>query len=584
MSNKQPLENAGKIIERFGGIRPMAAKTDTPVTTVQGWKKRDVIPANRRAQVMKAAEQNNIDISDLTASSVGEVVSTKAKTPIKSVQPTEANKSFHQQKATSVPSSRISSNDEYSFEEKQLRVAKIKDSTTAEIEEVKQRNKKSATHERSLKEIDQNNRKAVAVSAWVATGLILLAAGVGAFFMWPKLQNQKKIIQNQSQQLVHLENQVQEVQQDQSETKKKFLGTSIPDNMQEKIDSLQNQARNISVTVDQLSERAKAISQEAMGGTSLAISQRLEILENKIEELSGPEGSFAAIVARIRELEDTVTGQVQLEQSADQLRFMMNNSGEVITESLEGAQEQASGALGQTLEGVPGNDLKAAAILIAFSQFRNSLDRQQPIDQDLELLKKLVGEDNPELQDNLQRLSAYADEGGVLTPSGLSSELKQLTGDIVVSSLNGEDVSFAEKAKARFGNIVQIEKDGELVTGTKTQVTINKAQEYIDQGKIEDSIVTLEGLDGDAAIAAQPFIQKAKGSLLAEKVKTMMNEIILSKVDAQNGINVPNIDMNSIKQKLDGAIPFMGDGIIKDEESGVTILPPQSGFKGLSGQ
>lgn len=56
--------NAGEIIERFGGIRPMATKMNVPVTTVQGWKKRNVIPGNRLGDVMAAARSNNIDLSD----------------------------------------------------------------------------------------------------------------------------------------------------------------------------------------------------------------------------------------------------------------------------------------------------------------------------------------------------------------------------------------------------------------------------------------------------------------------------------------------------------------------------------------
>ena len=47
------LKNASVIIERFGGIRPMAAKVGAPVTTVQGWKKRDVIPGTRRDDVVR---------------------------------------------------------------------------------------------------------------------------------------------------------------------------------------------------------------------------------------------------------------------------------------------------------------------------------------------------------------------------------------------------------------------------------------------------------------------------------------------------------------------------------------------------
>ncbi|MDG3440712.1 COG4223 family protein [Nitrospirillum amazonense] len=45
------------IVERFGGIRPMAAKLGIPVTTVQGWKKRGHIPPNRRADLEAAASR-----------------------------------------------------------------------------------------------------------------------------------------------------------------------------------------------------------------------------------------------------------------------------------------------------------------------------------------------------------------------------------------------------------------------------------------------------------------------------------------------------------------------------------------------
>src|SRR5476649_168689 len=84
--NQGALTDAGKIIERFGGIRPMASKMAVPVTTVQGWKKRDIIPENRREDVLKAAVVNNIDLSDLidkkaaneNTGSFGEAVSAAA--------------------------------------------------------------------------------------------------------------------------------------------------------------------------------------------------------------------------------------------------------------------------------------------------------------------------------------------------------------------------------------------------------------------------------------------------------------------------------------------------------------------------
>ena len=66
-NDHDPIENAEEIIERFGGIRPMARKMAVAVTTVQGWKKRNVIPGSRRDELVRAASTHNIDLSDVSA-------------------------------------------------------------------------------------------------------------------------------------------------------------------------------------------------------------------------------------------------------------------------------------------------------------------------------------------------------------------------------------------------------------------------------------------------------------------------------------------------------------------------------------
>ena len=83
MSKKQPLYKASEIIDRFGGIRPMAALIDTPVTTVQGWKKRDVIPGTRRETILQAAQNNNVNIDDLAAITEPASSATPKKKPAK---------------------------------------------------------------------------------------------------------------------------------------------------------------------------------------------------------------------------------------------------------------------------------------------------------------------------------------------------------------------------------------------------------------------------------------------------------------------------------------------------------------------
>lgn len=67
------MNQAERIIARFGGIRPMAAKLGIAVTTVQGWKERGTIPQPRHAEILAAAEAENItlDPADLAAAGEG---------------------------------------------------------------------------------------------------------------------------------------------------------------------------------------------------------------------------------------------------------------------------------------------------------------------------------------------------------------------------------------------------------------------------------------------------------------------------------------------------------------------------------
>lgn len=60
--NGKPSIPDNEIIERFGGIRPMAAKLGVAVTTVQGWKERGHIPEGRLPQIIVAAAEIGVDL------------------------------------------------------------------------------------------------------------------------------------------------------------------------------------------------------------------------------------------------------------------------------------------------------------------------------------------------------------------------------------------------------------------------------------------------------------------------------------------------------------------------------------------
>lgn len=570
MNSDEPqdiIKNAGDIIERFGGIRPMATKMNVPVTTVQGWKKRDAIPVNRYNDIVAAARANNIDLADVLSSAA--IANQNQSRPFE--RQMEKNKGV---------------------DAGEPRVVHVRSSTPLPRDEYK-------THEELMAQIKAGSEQAVKASVWITTGLILLAVAGGAFLLWPA----SKVVENHGSRIAALEGEVNTLGQDvkDNNVRASFLKNLVPEEMQKKMDEVQTQARNLETTVTQLAANAQALKQTLTSEDAGPLSERLAALETQVMAITGSE-DITAVVARVRTLEQTVNGQMQIGDAMKELQSIVDSmDGRVTTVESELAKvkEDKSTALGQTLDGVSKDDLKAAAMLMAFSQFRDSVNREAPFEDDLVLLQKLAG-DNAALQDSLTKLAPQA-QTGVLTPEGLSQEFKGLAGDIVIESLKGEDVSVTEKFKGRLSNMFRVEKDGMPVGGSATQETVARAQTMLDAGDVKGAMAELQTLEGPAAQTAAPFMDKAQARVEAEDVQAMVYQEILSKLSAaapglqnmipamQGGVppagetNVaPNIDLNAIKDGAMDMIPGQGSDMVKDDESGLAITPPQNKFKGLT--
>lgn len=51
------------VFQKFGGIRPMSAKTGDPSSTVKSWHKKGKIPGWRHNSILEAASKYGIDVS-----------------------------------------------------------------------------------------------------------------------------------------------------------------------------------------------------------------------------------------------------------------------------------------------------------------------------------------------------------------------------------------------------------------------------------------------------------------------------------------------------------------------------------------
>jgi hypothetical protein len=530
---QEPIQNAEAVIERFGGIRPMASKTNVPVTTIQGWKKRNVIPGGRRGDIMKAAQTHNIDLSGILEGSSG---------------PANQN-SGHKEESRSVPSAAAAPS---MFSQPKTQGEKTTESKRANPAPVDESFKKQ------LSDIEE---RAVTKSTLITFFLLAVAIIALAVVLWPSAQSgsEAERIRMLEENIKQLEGKLSETEQNQG-----MLGNLIPQDLDQRIADLQAQAEQAQQQFGAAMEKAQEISNDVLAENAGNLEERLAKLEQHVGEISGSP-VMAGLMERFAALQASDTGEGQMDQSVSELGAIFANlqgaGSDQVTSALESARTQST-AINQTFEGVPTQDLKAAALLLGMTQFRSSLSRDnQPFEDDLQLLMSLVGEDDPVLAESLQKLAPKAQEG-VLTPGGLATELKSMTGEIVVASLKGEDVSIQEKAQARFNNLLQIEKDGELVTGTPTQDTLVQTENLLNQGDVAGALALMQTLDGPAAMQAQPWIEEAQATLMAEQLKEFLTA---------------NMNIRAFGQRAGGTITA-GSGaygnatLIQDEETGINIL------------
>jgi hypothetical protein len=551
--DRDALIQAGEIIDRFGGIRPMANKMRVPVTTVQGWKKRGVIPGNRRAEIIRAASDYQVDLAGLLGAPGSAPVTAKPAT-------------------ASVPNS-------FSAE---VRAASTADTIRPAPESVRPVTASPANaaptsqapvnQDALMSRISASHKSAVRKSVMISTIIMLGTAVIAILLLAPAQQRIEQRLGADDQRMDALEGRVSAVEG------RGKIGNLISDALSSKITELKEQATLIKQSLDSVTGTAQAV----LGPNAGDLSQRVSALESRIGMMGGAAGlnvsGFNSLLDKIKGLQQSADGQTQMDAALKQLQVMINDGGATdVDQALEQAQAQPESALGQTLQGIAPSDLKAAAMLMALSQFRSSVGRQAPFKDDLQILYKMAGDNDPELQASIERLAPQA-EAGVLSTQGISSQLRGLAGDIVVASLEGEDVSVREKAMARLNDVMQVRKDGELVSGTDTQAKIARAQDLLDKGDVQGAIAELEALEGGAKEKAQPVIVNAQMSMLAGQVQKVMSDKVMAQLQSSGAIPA-GTDINQILQQIGS---FMPSGSMSSDPTGaVRVYTPAPSFPAI---
>lgn len=496
-TKKQPIENAAAIIEKFGGIRPMSSKINVAVTTIQGWKKRDAIPGARKDAILIAAKEHNIDVTEFLSEAPSETIT----------KPLEENITEKSDASSDVFEISIPDNITKPDEVAPIVIPSVNEETVIAAKRIS--NNDNYT-EVSVEEVSRGVSKNAVMSV---VALVVLSAAVIAMLLPNNDASERR------EKLAMVSGEIKDETSD-------FKGL-VSENWSRQLDDLKEQVSQAQQTAGSVVESVQVASQKFAEESGL--EERVVQLQSYVSEITDENGIYG-LFTRYEKMDETDDGQEYLDDSvlelSDLLSVLKGKDDSYVNNALDVARSQ-SVALNQTLGNVPKSELKAAAMLLAMTQVRSALNRQdEAFDGDLGLLMGMVGEDNGDLYASLEKLAPHS-RSGILSVNGLQEEFRSVAGDVVAASLRGEDVSFSDQATARLNDILKIEKNGEMISGTETQVKIDTAAKMIATGKIDEAVKFLKKqLNSKELAPLRPWIKQAQISLVARQAKKSIEQAI----------------------------------------------------------
>ncbi len=445
---------AARIIGRFGGIRPMAAKLGVAVSTIQGWKQRGRIPAERREALLAVARRLGVPL-----------------TPDDFLEPGEAA-------AGAVGSA---------GPEAASRVAKV-GGAAFEAGGSKAATAEPATAEPPAAEAKARRQRGPRAVLWV----VALALVIGAAVSWREWA--PYVAAYVGVDLAGL-----------------TAGGPGPVPSEE----LPALTARVEVLEEQV-VRAAAAFAELEGGRDVptgalgSLAGRVAALERALSELQerlgepGPEpGPVAALADRVAALEQTVRAPVPAEAR-----------GEAVDAGLEADLRQLSRELADLRAGAAANR-SGPALVLAVGQMREALRTSEPFAEELEAVQALAADD-PAVAEALAAFSGRA-EAGIPTAAELAARFDGVAGAVVRAAAAARDGGWVEQALARLASVVTVRPTGEEVGGTGPGAAVARAEVRLAAGDLDGAVAALASLRGPAAAAAADWLDDARARLAAER-------------------------------------------------------------------
>ncbi len=565
-NKSEPIKNAEKIIERFGGIRPMATKIGVPVTTVQGWKKRDAIPENRLQDILAAANQNGIDLSDLVTGVLATSPEAAEHLTLEAVSQVEGESGAEAQDESAEEAAGESEDFDAEHEPEKAEAFSLEDSDIpgekspkgvaekavvppdpfAKHKIYQQSTRPAKMPQPQGRRVPESEKHAIQTSSLISIILILLVAMGSASYLWPKLREHSERISGVEENVRSLEGTVETVKKEQEEVK-----TMVPLNWEEQMASLQKQTAEATEMVKSSLKDVQKIPGELMEGDVMGIPKRVKEFDNYVNEMTAKSPFAQGFINSLNEVLDEDQGRENISAATEALMSAFSSGTEEAQQDGSAVIEQvrqSDPATASIFKDVPKEDLKKAGTMFSLVQIRDALSRDgQPFSDQLALLGNLVGGESAELQSSMNNIAEDA-KNGVTTPPTLAKQFEGLEDDVLETSLKDEDASLTEQAQAQFNSLLQVEKDGELLSGTDTQAKLSRAKKLMAKGDLKGAKAVIDTLSEKEREPLQDWIKKTEATIRVQEFENSLDVSLPSLLGVDDIKNW--LIMNKDRQKL----------------------------------
>lgn len=507
-TTEQPPEAAEApalvIIEAFGGIRPMAKQLGLAVSTVQGWKERSAIPANRHDQIRAAAQKNSINIDPA-------VLRASANSDGAPAQP-----QVIEGKATSVADK--NSADKKPGDQKPEKAGDKAPDKAAEKTGGKAEAKTggmsaaSAASKSEARKTDAAKSAAAKTAAAPRRGGFMPGLGLGVLLA---VAVAGATIYTQPYWIGLI---------DGGDGAPAGATAEALAGVETRLDELQaalpaDNSAALSGLSERLATLEAAVSQG--GGQDPDTRAALESLNTQMARLTDRLESLEQDISALRSLAGTPSPELssRLTTEAQRLDELLSAQSELAKRLAE--TEDALNAAAAAREAAPGS--RETLMLLAMLQLRDALRGSGPYDQPLTMLQNLAGED-PALTPVIEPLERRA-SAGLPSLLDLQGSFPDVARRIAAIEVGEEGEGWSAGVLRRMAEAVNLRPVG-LVEGDAPMAVAARAEVKLNDGDLAGALAELDGLDGAAAEAAAKWRADAEARLAADRAVSTLGALV----------------------------------------------------------